>query len=338
MKKIVLLVVILASLLVTKAYAAEIIATVDDRQINESEVMSLASPRMIKVQAQIYDIKRAAVDQLIQDFLMGREAKKRGLSVEQLEKDIRKKAETVSEGEAQVVYNMNKARFQNKSFDEVKTMIMAQLKMQKQQLAVDDFVQELRGKAKVKINLQRPRYTVSPDDDPGQGNKNAPIVLIEFSDFQCPYCKRVRPVLKRLMSQYKDKLYYVFRDFPLSFHKQAKDAANATQCAAEQGKYWEFNEKIWDGQREIFNKELSHEDFLGKFREISKALGLAADKFDSCMTGKKYYAEIDKDQADGLAAGVTGTPAYFINGVFLSGAQPYESFVEVIEDELQLKE
>ena len=168
--------------------------------------MSLASPRMIKVQAQIYDIKRAAVDQLIQDFLMGREAKKRGLSVEQLEKDIRKKAETVSEGEAQVVYNMNKARFQNKSFDEVKTMIMAQLKMQKQQLAVDDFVQELRGKAKVKINLQRPRYTVSPDDDPGQGNKNAPIVLIEFSDFQCPACAYFYPVLKEYYQKFKGQL------------------------------------------------------------------------------------------------------------------------------------
>ena len=111
----------------------------------------------------------------------------------------------------------------------------------------------------------------------------------------------------------------------MSFHSQAKDAANAANCAGEQGKYWEYNHALWDFQSK---------QSLDKLKEIAANLSLDTVKFEACVSSKKYYKEIDKDQADGSEAGVSGTPAYFINGKFLSGAQPFEAFKEIIDEEL----
>jgi protein-disulfide isomerase len=339
MKKVVLLTLCVLSItfLTTSVQAKEILATVDDIQITEDQVMSLANTRMMKIRAQMYSIKRAAVEQLVQETLLVREAKKQGVSVEKLEKNITAKAGKVTEAEARVIFDMNKKYYKGKEFDAVKKQLMAKLKRQKENGAMSEYVNGLRKAAKIKVNLERPRADVTVDDDPGQGNKNAAVTIIEFSDFQCPYCKRVRPTMNRIMKEYKDKVYYVFRDYPLSFHQRAKDASNAANCAHEQGKYWEYADKIWEGQRSLFDKKLSKEDFYKKMKEMGQALSLNKSKFDTCLDSHRYFKEIDKDMADGISVGVSGTPSYFVNGVYLSGLQSYESFKEVIEEELKNK-
>lgn len=316
------------------ALAKEVVATVDDNEITEAQVMKIASTRMMKALSQIYDIKRGAVEQIIDDLLLEREAKKKGKTAKALKKEISDSAGKATESEAKVIYEMNKKRYKGKTFEELKSRLIGQLNKQKKQMKLYEYIKNLRAKAKIKINLERPRAKVSIDDDPGQGNKKAPIVLIEFSDFQCPFCKRVRPSIARLMKDYKGKIYYVFRDYPLSFHGLAKDGANAANCANEQGKYWEYNAKLWDDQQTIFSKKLSKEEFYGKLKQIAKDLSLKTSKFNSCLESKKYFKEIEKDLQDGMAAGVTGTPAYFINGLFLSGAQPYEAFKTIVDEEL----
>lgn len=302
------------------------LATLNGQVVTEQEVMALANNQMMKINSQIYEIKRDAIDQIIQKRLLEAEAKKKGLSVDALlKKEVYDKVVNPTEAELQAIYEMKKSRMQGKTFEEVQEQLEAQTRSQKKQMAFSKYLDTLRDVAKIQYKIERPTVEVSVDDDPSQGNKNAPITLIEFSEFQCPYCKKARPIIDKILSTYKGKIYYTFRDFPLGFHNQAKDAANAANCAHEQGKYWDYSNALWENQGKHTPEKL---------KEIAKDLALDTTKFDACVASKKYYKEIDKDQDDGSQAGVSGTPAYFINGKFLSGAQPFEAFKEIIDEEL----
>jgi len=173
------------------------------------------------------------------------------------------------------------------------------------------------------------RVEVSADDDPAWGPEDAPITIIEFSDFQCPFCARFRQqVYDRLKETYGDKIRFVYRDFPLvQLHPNAVPAAIAANCAAEQGKYWEYHDLLFLGGREL-NRDT--------FVTYADELGLDVDEFSRCLDDQeRHLDEIQKDFDDGVAAGVRGTPTFFINGIPLVGAQPFENFKAIIEQELQ---
>lgn len=312
-------------LLTSQVRAAEPPAVLNGTPVTDEEVDKLAKNRMMKILSQMYDIKRDAIEQIIDERLLEAEAKKQGKTVSDVIKSVQAKAAKVTEEDAKMVYELQKKSFGDKPFDEVKTRLMAQLDGQKKQAAVTEFLDGLRKNADIKINLDRPRAEVSVDDDPSKGKKGAPITLIEFSEYQCPFCKKTRPTIDKILSTYGDKVHYVFRDFPLSFHNQAKDAANAAQCAGDQGKYWEYSDKLWETQGQHTQEKL---------KEIATGLKLDMAAFEKCTKDGKYYAEINKDMEDGSNSGVSGTPAYFINGLFLSGAQPFESFKQLIDEEL----
>lgn len=315
---------------VSWAEDSQILATVDGEKITNEEVLNLAKQRMVKIESQIYDIKRSVIEELIDQKLLNKEAKKKSKTVSDLFNEVQNKAGNVTEDEARAIFELQKNRqFKGQTFDDVKKNLMAQLLQQKRQLAVNDYLEGLRQNATVQINLKRPRFDVSTDDDPAIGKKNAPVVLVEFSEFQCPFCKKARPVIDKILNTYGDKVYYVFRDFPLSFHKQAKGAANAANCAGDQGKYWDYSRELWTTQGSHTEEELPR---------LAKKLKLNMDEFEKCVEGKKYYDEIESDLNDGSDAGVSGTPAYFINGVFLSGAQPFERFKELIDEELKTRD
>lgn len=303
------------------------LAKLNDTPISEEEVMKKARNRMMKVLSQAYEIKRQVIDEMIDENLLSKEATAKNLTTEKLlEQEVMSKVKEPEESELKTIFELQKNRqFNGKEYDQIKDNLKAQLKAQKERIQLETYLAELRSKAKIEIFLERPSVTVSVDDDPAVGNPNAPIKLIEFSEFQCPFCKRARPTIEKILSTYKDNIYYVFRDFPLSFHKEAKGAAIAANCAHDQGKYWDFNKKLWDIQ-----SSLSAE----KYQEIAKELKLDLGKFNKCIEGQKYVQEIDKDQQEGIDVGVSGTPAYFINGKFLSGAQPFENFQEIIDEEL----
>ena len=165
---------------------------------------------------------------------------------------------------------------------------------------------------------------VSADDDPFLGEEDAPVTIIEFSDLQCPFCKRFfDQTLSQLKTNYIDtgKVKFVYRDFPLdSIHPQARPAALAAECANEQDKFWEYHDLLFQKQDEWVNTGTP------LFKQYAKDLGLDSDQFDTCLDSRKYEDEVQKDLNDGSSAGVQGTPSFFINGVQLSGAQPYASF------------
>lgn len=163
------------------------------------------------------------------------------------------------------------------------------------------------------------------DDDPMEGKADAPVTIVEFSDFQCPFCGRFYlDTYTQIKKDYVDtgKVKFIYRDYPLSFHPNAKPAALAAGCANEQGKFWQFHDKLFTNQA-----SLSAENY----KLWAKDLGMDTKKFNDCFDKQKYDAEIQKDFADGQAAGVTGTPAFFVNGRFISGAQPYANFKTAID-------
>jgi protein-disulfide isomerase len=178
---------------------------------------------------------------------------------------------------------------------------------------------------------QPQRIEVSLDDDPVKGSPDAKVTIVEFSDFQCPFCQRFfLQTLPQIEEKYikTGKVRFVYRDFPLNFHQYAQKAAEAAECADEQGKFWEYHD--------ILFQKLSEWATVGesKFKEYAQQLGLDMQKFNQCLDSGKYANEVQKDYNDGLKYGVSGTPTFFINGIKIVGAQPYSVFEQIIEQEL----
>ena len=166
------------------------------------------------------------------------------------------------------------------------------------------------------------------DDDPVKGDKNAPVTIVEFSDFQCPFCERFyTQTLSQIENEYikTGKVKLVYRDFPLGFHQYAQKAAEAAECADEQGKFWEFHNKIFENQQQLS---------LDSLKQWASEIGLETNKFNNCLDSGKMTSEVQKDLKDGSAAGISGTPGFIINGQLVSGAQPFSAFKQVIDAEL----
>ena len=183
--------------------------------------------------------------------------------------------------------------------------------------------------------VQQPTVAASPDDDPVRGDPNAKVTIIEFSDYQCPFCGRFYDqTLSQIQKDYIDtgKAKLIYRDFPLSFHPNAQKGAETAECAKEQGKYWEMHDMLFSKQSEW--SSLDAAAAAAKFKGYAKTLGLTT-AFDSCLDTGKTAAEVQKDFTDGSSYGVSGTPTFYINGAELVGAQPYSSFKQAIDAQLK---
>ena len=188
------------------------------------------------------------------------------------------------------------------------------------------FAEELRSKAKVRVALEPPRAQVAiPADAPALGPAKAPVTMVEFSDYQCPYCRRAQATVDEIVAKYKDKVRLVHRDFPLDGHPRAMPAARAARCAGEHGKFWDYHR----GLLTVLG-DFSEQDFKGR----AAALGLDASRFEACLQSSRHDEEIRASIEDGARIGVTGTPAFFINGRMLFGARPVEQFQDIIDAEL----
>ncbi len=165
-------------------------------------------------------------------------------------------------------------------------------------------------------------------DNHVRGNFNAPITLVEFSDFECPYCARHYPTLNKILDDYPGKVRLVYKHFPLPFHANGGKAAEASECASEQGKFWEYHDKLFEN--------LAASGYsLANFKQWAKDLALDSGKFNDCLDSSKYVQKVQSDYQEGAQKGINGTPATFINGQLVSGALPYESFKQIIDGLLQ---
>ena len=305
------------------------IAEVDDRVIFASDLEKYAGRELAAQRENLYKLEKQKLDQYIAAFLLTEEAKKRGVSVEAvLEQEVNSKVLPVGDDEIEVFYKANRARIGG-DLNKVKEQIRDYLRNQKIEAQKALFFKSLRSNAKVVTYLKPPpvfRTEISLAGEPFKGSEKAPVTIVKFEDFQCPFCKQIQPTVNALLSRYDGKARLVHKDLPLeSLHPQARQAAEAARCAHEQGKFWEYHDKLYA------NAPKASADDLKSF---AKDVGLKADSFDRCFASGKYKEVVQRDLNEGAQLGLTGTPTFFINGREISGNQPSEAFEAIIDEEL----
>ncbi len=308
------------------ANAENAVAVVGGQLIDGAELNAAAAAQLRPLYNQEYQIEKDALEGLINQKLIKAEADRKGVPIDKfLEQEVDSKLGEPSEAELRAYYLGQKERL-NRPYADVEPQLRASLKQSKIQQGRQDYIQKLREAAGVSILLRPPKVELSLDPGRLRGDPQAPVTIIEFSDYQCPYCQAVEATLKQVLGKYEGQVSLGYRDFPLyQIHPQAKLAAEASRCAADQGKFWEYHDLLFG------NPSLLQEPAL---IEHARKLGLDESRFESCLSAGKFRPSVEADQQDGLKAGVTGTPSFFINGVFLSGNQPFAEFARIIEDEL----
>ena len=308
---------------------AEPLAEVNGETITAKDLEGALGARLSKLEEQIYDLKSRELDSLIAQRLFAQEAAKRGISVAALlDAEVTGKVSLVTEKEIEDFYQANKARMRGDE-TEIRQKIRAFLQQQKLTARREAFVESLRSQGKVIVRLQPPatiRVEVSTDGAPIRGAADAPVTVVEFSDFECPFCKQTHPTLKQLLERYPGKVRLAYRDFPLdSIHPQARRAAEAARCAQDQGKFWEYHDLLFTQSPQLAPEDL---------RRYAGQVGVDVTKFDSCLAAGTHKAAVQQDLDEGIRLGITGTPAFFVNGRTLTGAQPLEAFTKLIDQEL----
>jgi len=305
------------------------VATVGDQAIYDTDLASSAEGQLQSLRSQEYDIKRKALDSLIEQKMLENAAKAKGITTEQLlHQEVDSKVKEPNDDIIQGFYLAQSGRINRPLDDALKTQLRQAVKQSQLQQLRQDYMKQLRSDNKVVVLLSPPKVQVAHDPKRLRGNPKAPVMIVEFSDYQCPYCHQIEPTVKSLLAKYGDKVSLSYRDFPLSaIHPNAMSAAEASRCAEEQGKFWEYHDQLFSAS------SLEKSSLL----EYARNLKLDDKQFESCLTSEKYKAQIEADEQDGRNAGVNGTPGFFINGVFVNGAKPESEFASIIDDELGRK-
>lgn len=248
------------------------------------------------------------------------EAKSQNLSKDEL---MKKNISPPTDSEIATIYEQYKDQLRGASLEEARPQIIEFLMQMKE----GQFRQSLLDKYKLEVHTEKPpRMVVDEKNNPSLGPKDAKITIIEFSDFECPYCSRSQEVNKAIREKYEGKVRWVFRDYPLPFHKKAMFAHIAANCAHKQDKYWSVFEKMFQNTGTLTEE---------KVIDIITSEGIYNEKFQECVKDPAIAGEIQKDIEDGQSLGVNGTPAFFINGIMVEGARPLSAFESIIEKELK---
>ena len=306
--------------------AEAVAATIGGSPITTAELDEKAKAPLFQIRVQQYEARLRVLNGLIADEVLKREAEARHTTAEELLRaEVVQKAAVVTPQEIQATYENVKARFKDKPEGEVKAQIEQELRQQRLAERRQVFLKELKAKAGVQLLLEPPRLAVEPADSPVRGPKDAPVTILEFSDFQCPYCVRAASTMKKIVEVYGERVRLVYRDMPLPIHPLAPKAAEAAACAGDQGKFWEMHDRLFDAKGKLEIADL---------KSYAGALGLDPAAFAACLDSGKNEARWKAAKAAAEGYGITGTPAFFINGRRVPGARPFETFADIIDDEL----
>ena len=304
------------------------VAVVDGVPVSRQELESAVAAQIAKLDEQAYDIRRDQLEELITTHLLMAEAKRRGTSVETLIADeITKKVAAVTDADLDAFVAANRERL-TADPAAIRGQIRSYLQEQRTTERRSAFVDELRRKSKVEVMLKPPpvfRASIEVDGAPIRGPQVAPVTIVEYSDFHCPYCRRVQPTLLQLLAKYPTQVRLIYKHLPLdNLHPQARRFAEASWCAANQNRFWQFHDAVYAA---VNAPATPLSTFAGK-------AGLDVAQFESCVASGKAAPIVQSQADEGARHGVNGTPGFFINGRPISGAVPYETFVRLIDEEL----
>jgi protein-disulfide isomerase len=299
------------------------LARIDGNAILEQDVLDAAAGEILKIKRQHHQLIENVVHGKVRDRLLELGAEEMQATMEvYLENEVRTKTAEIPAEEVNAFYEARKANIRQ-PLEAVEAQI-------RDFLAMEALVARLEAKHEIEYLTEPFRVDVA-GTGPAKGSDKAPITIVEFSDFQCPYCSRVNPAIKQVRDKYGDKVRVVFRQFPLAMHDNARKAGEASLCAAEQDNalFWKLHDAMFADQQ-----NLSVEGLKGMAGTLE---GLDSVAFNECLDSDRQAEKVEQDLQDGTKAGVSGTPAFFVNGRFLSGAATLETFAEIIDDELKRK-
>lgn len=304
-----------------------VLATVGDRQITEADVDATVIAQLLPLQQQIYAIRKAALENLIAHELLAVEAKKRGLTLEALRKELSGSNVEVTVKQVESLYDENSANFAAMNADEAKERLRLDAEAQARLRNYRNAVAGLRKAARVEVNLPEPRLprSLPVRDAPTRGKANAAVTILEFSDFECPYCREAQPTIERILKDFPNAVRVGFKHLPLEMHTHAFASARAAFCAGEQNKFWQYHDALFS------TSDLS----VDSLNRIAASLGFKQVDFKDCLASDRSRSAVMKDLQEARRLGINSTPTFIINGKIVRGAIGYQELKELIEQELR---
>ena len=297
----------------------KVLARVGDETITESEILDKVAGQLLQLDRQRHQLIAGALDDEIRQRIFALEAAKKGVDTERLlAAEVDGKLAAVAQEEVDAFYASRNIR-------QPKEAVEYQIR---RILAADALQQELEKQHPVEILLEPFRVKVEAQG-PSKGPDAAPVTIVAFSDFECPYCNKVTPAIEKVHEEYGDRVRIVFRQFPLDRHPHARQAGEASLCAEDQGYFWQMHDLLFAGQSDLS---------VDSLKQMASSIdGLDDERFASCLDSKQFADAVERDVMAGTRAGVSSTPAFFVNGRPITGAADYEAFAAIIDDELDAK-
>ena len=303
-----------------------IVATVDGKEISLKQVDESVALSLVPLQQQLYAIRRVALDNLITARILEREARAQGVSLDELRRRLTHGEINVTRSQVEEAYAQNASFFAAMSPDEARERLRLDLENQARMKHYRAGIEALRRKWSVTVNFVAPALAPELDDggSPSRGAAKPVVTIVEFSDFECPFCRQVQDTLKRIVERYAGEVRLVFKHLPSEGHRHSLLAARAAYCAGEQDRFWQFHEALFA------SLNLSE----SVFGEIAATLGLSHEKFQSCLSAERSRTAIVKDIETARRYRVDSTPSFLINGRLVKGALSFADFQLLINREL----
>ena len=310
-----------------------VVAKINGEEITEDQLIGDAQLELMQIKKQEYDLKMGQLNKLVQEKFLGAEAKKEGLASTEdyISKKILKGEIKISDAEYKKFVKEKNIPESNIN-EQVKDRIFAYMKEQKKDEVVQAYLAKLTKSNPVEVYFKKPKSNIQVDvgGAPFKGSESAKVTIVEFSDFQCPFCGKGADVVNQINKKYGSKVKIAFKQFPLPMHKDAPLTSEASMCVFEQNKekFWKFHDLAFKNQDKLDAESLV---------KHAKTSGVDEKKFKECLDSHKFADYVKKDMAYGEKLGVRSTPTFFVNGQLISGALPIEAFSEVIDEELSAK-
>ena len=301
---------------------SSVVAEIAGHKVTASELEEKEAGKLLQAQYKYYLAERDALEQFIDDQLLEMQAKKESVTLDELfKRHISVNVQEPTEDQLRFYYEGVQT---DESYESARGNIINTVHQLRMKKARDAYIAELRGEYGVVVELDQPSAKVEVGEAPRLGSEKAPIQIVEFADYECPYCQKVNADLAKLREQFGDQVSLAYKDFPLPMHPLAARAAEAARCAGAQGKFWEFHDSLFE------TKKLH----VSEMKQEARDLKLDGARFDQCLDSGEQIATVKKDAQEGQRLGLQGTPSFFINGHFMSGAVGYAKLRETVLQEL----
>jgi len=304
--------------------ANTVVAEIDGTPLTLAQFESNRPSALFQARNSFFEAEKKAVAEYIDDLLLQRQAQKENITVAQLlERHVNSTiAKDPDDATLRVYYEGVDT---NEPFESVRDKILDHLRQRRLAKAKTAYIQALRSQTRISVEIEAPRLQISLKNTSVRGPAGAPLMLVEYADYECPFCQQVQPTLDRLATEFKGKIAFAYKDLPLPMHSHAAKAAEASQCAGLQGKYWEYHD--------VLLKATSLD--VPQLKAAASQLGLETVAFDKCLDSGDRADAVKSSQDEAQKLGLQGTPSFFLNGRFFSGSMSYDQMRQMMEDELK---